>query len=675
MNTAPSPPAAAEPVTASPFDDDQWWQDPSALRIDGVTVSVRASGGAVGAARGTAPGQSSLVHVTAGTAVQVTVRLDVPLGDATGFWHPDAGWERTLPADWSAWRPLSLIRSAPAGCLYDAAGQSLLAFAADRVVGQSLIRFGVSEEHKRFGVWLRFPLAPGESCLVRLATPGVTVAAALRELRDWLTELSAVRLLPVPDFARTPVYSTWYAFTQDVNAADVEAEAALAAELGCGQLFLDDGWQLHGTGRGYAGCGDWLPDPAEFPDLPGHVRKIQGLGLRHIMWIAPLLLGNRSDAHRAWAGRAPRYVPHLDCHVLDPRHRDVRDHVVTTCRTLVEENHLDGLKLDFLDEVMAYADTPPCSAREPGYIADVGQALAELLTRLRDDLRSLRGDDVVLELRQPYTGPAMTTFANALRASDCPADPVANRVRTLDVALLAPGGVVHSDMLMWDPDATPETVARHVHGALHAVPQISTRLSLLSPGHRDTLAECARRRTPLIRQEAALRSDMGDRAVRGAVRSSSSRPAGPRRMPWMPRSSRQAPSPARSSATSTSRQRAASRWASTTAAAPGAAVSAPTVTGCPNGREHRPRPVGQEGDRSRVALRERATTTERERCGPPLMERNVRDVAQHGTHRTDGRRWVAQCSSAVIPSSTTSWWPPAKNSCWRSRPSSTKPSL
>jgi alpha-galactosidase len=206
------------------------------------------------------------------------------------------------------------------------------------------------------------------------------------------------------------------------------------------------------------------------------------------MWIAPLLLGNRSDAHRAWAGRAPRYVPHLDCHVLDPRHRDVRDHVVTTCRTLVEENHLDGLKLDFLNEVMAYADTPPCSAREPGYIADVGQALAELLTRLRDDLRSLRGDDVVLELRQPYTGPAMTTFANALRASDCPADPVANRVRTLDVALLAPGGVVHSDMLMWDPDATPETVARHIHGALHAVPQISTRLSRLSPGHRDTLA-------------------------------------------------------------------------------------------------------------------------------------------------------------------------------------------
>lgn len=474
-----------ESMTASPFDDDQWWQDPAALRVDGVSVSVHATGGTVA---DTVPGQPAVVRVTASTTGEVTVRLDVPLGDAVGFWHPDAGWERTLPADWSAWRPLSLVRSAPVGCLYDATGRSMLGFATDRLVRQSLIRFGVSEERKRFGVWLRFPLAAGESFLVRVAAPGGTVAAALRELRDWLAGLPAVTPLPVPDFARTPVYSTWYAFTQDVDAAEVEAEAALAAELGCGQLFLDDGWQLHGTGRGYAGCGDWLPDPAKFPDLPGHVGKVRALGLRHVLWVAPLLLGSRSEAYGTWAGRAPLYVPHLSCHVLDPRHRDVRDHVVALCRRLVEENGLDGLKLDFLDEVMAYAEASPSGAGETGYISDVGDAVAELLAELRDDLRSRRGNDLVLELRQPYTGPAMTTFGNALRASDCPADAVANRVRTLDAALLAPGGVVHSDMLMWAPEATPETVARHVHGALHAVPQISTRLSRLSPAHRDTLS-------------------------------------------------------------------------------------------------------------------------------------------------------------------------------------------
>lgn len=44
-------------------------------------------------------------------------------------------------------------------------------------------------------------------------------------------------------------------------------------------------------------------------------------------------------------------------------------------------------------------------------------------------------------------------------------------------------------------------------------------------------------------------------------------------------------------------------------------------------------------------------------------------------HRSEGRARPAQYSSAVMPSRTTSWYVPAKNSCWRRRPSSTKPSL
>lgn len=44
-------------------------------------------------------------------------------------------------------------------------------------------------------------------------------------------------------------------------------------------------------------------------------------------------------------------------------------------------------------------------------------------------------------------------------------------------------------------------------------------------------------------------------------------------------------------------------------------------------------------------------------------------------HRSSGLARPAQYSSAVMPSRTTSWYEPAKYSCWRRRPSSTKPSL
>ncbi|MFH9349612.1 glycoside hydrolase family 36 protein [Kitasatospora sp. NPDC017646] len=466
------------------FTPDQWDPGLCELQLHGARITVHAPEGTVElAAR-----QDSEAVVTASVAAEVTVRLDVPLGDAAGFWHPNAGWERTLPADWSPWRSVSLIDSAPVGCLYDTDGRAVLGFATDRTEQVTALRFGVSEEHKRFGVWLRFPLAAGQSCRLRLAAPGGTLAAALRELRDWFAGLPAGQPLPTPAFGRTPVYSTWYAFTQDVDAAGVEREAALAAELGCGQLFLDDGWQLHGNGRGYAGCGDWRPDPDKFPDLRGHVETVRTTGLRYTAWIAPLLLGERSEAHRRWSRFAPHHSRVLDCHILDPRHAEVRDHVVRICREVVDTHGLDGLKIDFLDEAAVYTGTPTPDHAGFGFVPDVGRAMALLLGRLREELRGLRGDGFVIELRQRYTGPAMTAYGNLLRANDCPADALANRVRTLDIGLIAPGGAVHSDMLMWDPDATPEALARQIHGALHAVPQISARLSELPARHRETLA-------------------------------------------------------------------------------------------------------------------------------------------------------------------------------------------
>ncbi|MFD7629549.1 hypothetical protein ACFV7Q_26565 [Streptomyces sp. NPDC059851] len=83
---------------------------------------------------------------------------------------------------------------------------------------------------------------------VLLVPSAPSVAAALRPLRAWYAR--DLPPMPVPEGARTPVHFTWYAFNQDVTAAEVEARAALAAPLGCGTLVLDDGWQQYGHGRG-----------------------------------------------------------------------------------------------------------------------------------------------------------------------------------------------------------------------------------------------------------------------------------------------------------------------------------------------------------------------------------------------------------------------------------------
>ncbi|MFJ9810461.1 glycoside hydrolase family 36 protein [Streptomyces sp. NPDC101158] len=405
----------------------------------------------------------------------VEIRLSVPLGDAAGYWHPRGGWRRTLTADWEGLSRTGPVDGPAVGCLYEHSGATLLTFAVADPTPESTVRFGVSEENDTHVVHLALPASDAPHRLL-LVPRAPSVAAAMRPLRS---RFAADRPpMPVPEAARRPVYSTWYAFNQDVSDAAVARQAAPAAALGCGALILDDGWQRYGNGRGYAGVGDWLPDPAKFPDLAGHVAGVRALGLRYLLWVAPLLLGPEADCYDRWASAAPAAATVPGARVLDPRLPEVRRHVVDTCVRLVGTYGVDGLKLDFLDEASVYAGRSDSGADGPS----VGPAMTLLLTELRAALEAVR-PELLLELRQPYTGPGMAPFGNMLRSFDCPADATANRVRTLDTALLAVGGAVHSDMLMWSRTAPVAAVARQLIGALHAVPQLSVRLDELPAAH------------------------------------------------------------------------------------------------------------------------------------------------------------------------------------------------
>lgn len=420
--------------------------------------------------------------VEAGAALEL--RVEVELGAAIGYWHPEAGEYRTLPPDWAARTSTSLVCGAPVGCLYDAAGESLFSWALDELVDELEIRYGVSEEHKTFALELHARALPTERRLrLMTSTSRAPVAEAIGTLAAWLTEGLETPALPVPAVARRPVYSTWYTFTQDLDQAGVEAEIALGTRLGLGSVFVDDGWQRLAFGRGYSGCGDWVPDTDKFPDLAGFSAAVQGLGAGVVLWIAPLLLGKDADVFAELADCAPHWVDHLRCHVLDPRHRRVREHLAATCVRLVVDYDLAGLKIDFLDDAMVYRGTS-----STGDLDDVGQAMQALLALIRAELAAVGRSDLAVEFRQPYVSPAIAAYGQILRAADCPGDAVVNRRRTVDSRLLAVGQVVHGDMLMWGPTGGAEAVAQQLYGCWFSVPQISMKLAELSTEQTEALA-------------------------------------------------------------------------------------------------------------------------------------------------------------------------------------------
>jgi alpha-galactosidase len=104
---------------------------------------------------------------------------------------------------------------------------------------------------------------------------------------------------------------------------------------------------------------------------------------------------------------------------------------------------------------------------------------------LTDILAALRRvkPDVMIEFRQPYIGPLIRKYGNMLRASDCPNAYLANRVKTVDVRLLAGGTAVHADMVMWHYGERVETAALQLLNVLFSVPQVSVRLGEIPEDH------------------------------------------------------------------------------------------------------------------------------------------------------------------------------------------------
>lgn len=309
----------------------------------------------------------------------------------------------------------------------------------------------------------------------------------VREATDWISRVNGFVDAPVPEAAFEPLYSTWYAYLQDVRAAPLEEEARQAAALGMKTMILDDGWQKEDSATFYSAVGDWMPVARRFPDMKAHVAAVRQAGLKYMLWLAVPYVGDESAAFARFRGKFLQVrgtkSPGRSA-ILDPRFPDVREYLIQTYERVVGEWGFDGVKLDFIDSFKV-AGTDPAIAE--GYAGRDFREIPLAVDRLmRDVLARLRAinPDVLVEFRQSYMGPAMLQYGNMMRAWDCPADPCANRRRICDLRLTSRSLAVHSDMLVWSKDETPEGAALPILNALYSTIQYSMVLAKIRPDHR-----------------------------------------------------------------------------------------------------------------------------------------------------------------------------------------------
>ncbi len=184
-------------------------------------------------------------------------------------------------------------------------------------------------------------------------------------------------------------WCSWSCYYSHVNEEKIRRAADMQVRYAKGAanlIQIDDGWQ-----KGSSFCGDWLVDEDKFPSgMEATAQYVRDRGMTFGLWLAPMLLGERSPSYEALRDMALDTVTLEDYHPFnlgDPR---FLSHLRRVFRRLVDDYGVGYLKLDFLATAIRYFNGAGDFVRfEGGYCVEL---LRGALQAIRDEV----GPDVFI---------------------------------------------------------------------------------------------------------------------------------------------------------------------------------------------------------------------------------------------------------------------------------------
>ena len=404
--------------------------------------------------------------------------FSLPLVDIQGYWVPTRAWpEYSLP--WNLQVDSCAQSDYPALAFVNTKGECRALVALSQLRRECRIQAKLNQEACTYDIQVE--------CMPSREPVALTVDCRpqgwIDALSQWRSGLGLSRPV-VPQGAWEPVFCTWYAVHAAVEEKWVEENARLASQLGMGTLIVDDGWCFDEAkrvspatiGTWYENIGDWEVSSRKFPDFARHVERVHGFGMRYMLWVAPFLVGTRSRHYREMPGTLLPGEAREGYRLLDPSSPGA-DPMLQRMARLLKETPIDGLKVDFLDQIPpSYWDAPTSGP------------VLEFVERLHQVIRQERPQALV-EFRQSYATPVMTPYATQFRAGDVPFDFLGNfRNMSLIRVAIGDGVPVHADPAYWAPGERLSNVSRHLIASLLGVPMLSMDLTRLTPPEREIIA-------------------------------------------------------------------------------------------------------------------------------------------------------------------------------------------
>ncbi|MBI2505042.1 MAG: alpha-galactosidase [Candidatus Latescibacteria bacterium] len=316
-------------------------------------------------------------------------------------------------------------------------------------------------------------------------------------------ELTGTRLHTLHPNAADPLYCTWYAHGPMVNQEKIMAGLDLVRDLGFRNYVIDEGW--FGSGPDASEYrGDYAPNPVKFPDMRKLVDEVHKRGMNIMLWVSPFQIAKKSARYPSMKGYLNKrdrmgelstfmsiMSPWVTGKITEP---DVEERMELCPRTgiteiyvpelvagLIRDYNLDGLKIDFIDQVSVL----PCLADHKHVYATVGEAMDRTMRAFDAAIRAVK-KDAIIEFRLPYANLYLRPYATYYRAQDCPWDFDQNRRYCAWIKSFTPGSqpLAEADYISWRPDESVQNVAKAVASSvLYCVPAVGMDFRRLPDSH------------------------------------------------------------------------------------------------------------------------------------------------------------------------------------------------
>ena len=154
-----------------------------------------------------------------------------------------------------------------------------------------------------------------------------------------------------PKRPRPLTLNMWEALYFDHNETKIRELVDVAAQVGVERVVLDDGW-FHSRRNDRAGLGDWVIDPAVWPNgLTPIIEYINSKGIEFGLWFEGEMVNPDSDLYRAhpeWILHEGDRTPPLWRHqlVLDLGHEDAYKHVLEQTSAVLVAHKIVYIKWD-----------------------------------------------------------------------------------------------------------------------------------------------------------------------------------------------------------------------------------------------------------------------------------------------------------------------------------------